>query len=708
MTHPHPDFPAEEARLGSTVQAMIRRIQILEDRERHGGADEHTSLVMADDAEERAAVLSPHVHSPYFGRMTVRIRGKERTLYIGKHAFGNPRYGVTSWRSDVGGLFYTDQLQWQAAGNTGTVLHKRQLDVQNKRLLDITDLYTGENKGEQAQQEGNAGGAGRRKVLLKRLSEHATAGMRDVVETLQPAQYDAMTADPARFQIVQGSAGAGKTTVGFHRLAWLCGPDRPEQVRARPEGILALMPNDILAAYASRVLPGLELQGVTVTTPEKWMLSFLGLEKMQVTDRTLTLLLADQNNERRASAWKKAKALGRASIYDLIREHVRQELWARLHKVAEPSFDVPGRGSTGPIPRADLWELIEHALSQPGATERFRASLEEAIRRRTNATDTDLKVLDKEIGKVVTTLFGRMLPVSETRRLLGSEALLERAKVAEPLRRILLSDPLAAIPLPKGSSVDVTELPAILALRCILHGLGERWDHILLDEAQDFQPLLYRLLAQATRPGQLTALGDLSQGLAGYKGPANWEEVQQALGRDSAPAALGSASVSFLPMTYRSTAPISEASARIAATYSKVIHSEHIGREGDPVQFLEGELGTVAGHVQALQDAGYQNIALVTRRTIDAQRLPDALAPFDLDVQPITEPQHRYKGGLVSIPVQYAKGLEFDGCVVMDADPQSYDPGTEYDSRLLYVAASRGLHHLAFYSGAGFHPLVQG
>ncbi|ADY27767.1 helicase-related protein (plasmid) [Deinococcus proteolyticus MRP] len=259
MTHPHPDFPAEEARLGSTIQAMIRRIRILEDRERHGGADEHTSLVMADDAEERAAVLSPHVHSPYFGRMTVRIRGKERTLYIGKHAFGNPKYGVTSWRSDVGGLFYTDQLQWQAAGNTGTVLHKRQLDVQNKRLLDITDLYTGENKGEQAQQEGSSEGAGRRKVLLKRLSEHATAGMRDVVETLQPAQYDAMTADPQRFQIVQGSAGAGKTTVGFHRLAWLCAPDRPESVRAAPDRILALMPNDILAAYASRVLPGLEL-----------------------------------------------------------------------------------------------------------------------------------------------------------------------------------------------------------------------------------------------------------------------------------------------------------------------------------------------------------------------------------------------------------------------------------------------------------------
>lgn len=698
MTHPHPDFPAEEARLGSTIQAMIRRIQILEDRERHGGADEHTSLVMADDAEERAAVLSPHVHSPYFGRMTVRIRGKERTLYIGKHAFGNPKYAVTSWRSDVGGLFYTDQLQWQAAGNTGTVLHKRQLDVQEKRLLDITDLYTGENNREQAQQEDSPEGDGRRKVLLKRLSQHATAGMRDVVETLQPAQYDAMTADPQRFQIVQGSAGAGKTTVGFHRLSWLCAPDRPENVRAAPDRILALMPNDILAAYASRVLPGLELQGVTVTTPEKWMLSFLGLEKMQVTDRTLTLLLADQNNERRASAWKRAKALGRASIYGLLHEHVRQEVWVRIQTLKrEPQFNLEHQSVT--LSKNDLWTLAEEALKQPGAVARFRERLDRDVMQRGSLLrDSDLEPLDKELAALTTTLFGRMLPVSETRRLLGSQALLTRAGADEKTATTLLSDPLSAIPLPKGSSVDVTELPAILALRCILHGLGEHWDHILLDEAQDFQPLLYRLLAQATRPGQLTALGDLSQGLAGYKGPANWEEVQQAL---------GSASVSFLPMTYRSTAPISEASARIAATYSKVIHSEHIGREGDPVQFLEGELEAVAGHVQSLQSAGYQNIALVTRRTIDAQRLPDLLAPFDLDVQPITEPQHRYKGGLVSIPVQYAKGLEFDGCVVMDADADHYDPGTEYDSRLLYVAASRGLHHLAFYSGAGFHPLTE-
>lgn len=694
----HSDFPQEEAHLSSTIQAMLRRINILEDRERHSGADEHTSLVMADDAKQRAAVLSPHVQSPYFGRMKVRIRGQDRTLYVGKHAFGDPRYGVISWHSDVGGLFYTDALEWKTAKNTGRITHKRQLTVQEKQLLDITDLYD----AEQAQEEGTEKGAtlsgGRRKVLLRRLSEHATSGMRDVVETLQPAQHQAMTADPSRFLIVQGSAGAGKTTVGFHRLSWLCAPDRPEAVRATPERLLALMPNEILAAYASRVLPSLELQDTAVTTPEQWMLSFLGIEKMQVTDRTLTLLLADGDNTRRAAAWKKAKALGKASLYDLIREHVRQELWSRLQG---QKWNIAVGDQTVELDQETVWSLVEHALQAPNARGRFGKALAETVLRLSGQGEAVLSLIQKDLGRITATLFGRLLPVSETRRFLGDDALLNRAGASEALRAILTSDPTSAIPKPKGASVDVTELPAILSLRCILDGLGEKWDHLLLDEAQDFQPLLYRLLAFATRPGQLSALGDLSQGLAGYKGPANWEEVQQALGRDSA-------DVHFLPMTYRSTAPISEASARIAATYSKVVHSQHVEREGDPVQYLTGGLETVAAHVQALQKAGYGNIALVTRRTIEAQHLPDLLGSFDLNVQPITEAQHRYKGGLVALPVQFAKGLEFDACVVMDASPTAYPAGTEYDTRLLYVAASRGLHHLAFQSEACFHPLVEG
>lgn len=56
----------------------------------------------------------------------------------------------------------------------------------------------------------------------------------------------------------------------------------------------------------------------------------------------------------------------------------------------------------------------------------------------------------------------------------------------------------------------------------------------------------------------------------------------------------------------------------------------------------------------------------------------------------------------------FGPGLGFGACVIMDASPESYPANTEYDTRLLHVAASGGLHHLAFWSEAGFHPLVEG
>ena len=60
----HPDQPAEQQHLDQTVHAMLRQIDIWETRERNVGADLETSLTLADDAEEHAAVLAPHVHSP--------------------------------------------------------------------------------------------------------------------------------------------------------------------------------------------------------------------------------------------------------------------------------------------------------------------------------------------------------------------------------------------------------------------------------------------------------------------------------------------------------------------------------------------------------------------------------------------------------------------------------------------------------------------
>ncbi len=710
----HPDFPAEEQHLTGTVQSMLRQIEFWEDRERNVGADLETSLTLADEAEEKAAMLAVHVHEPYFGSLKVRVGGREQTLYVGKHGHRDLTgpHSVVSWQSEVGSLFYSDLLGWQTPrGLTGTVRRRRQLDVHRKTLRGVRDLYDDEAGGDTGARE---------EVLLSRLSEAATAGMRDVVETLQPEQNEAMRAPAGTALLIQGAAGSGKTTIGFHRLAWLMHPERGEH-RASPEACLVLMPNQVLASYAARVLPGLDLQGVSVTTPEAWALSFLGLEKMEVTDRTLTLLLQDRDNERRRAAWRRAKALGTVQMLEVVRRHLALRLAANVARLEfQTTAEVRGEPRTVHLDAGQLQAMLDSVQRQApleGYRSAFRQTVQAEVLARLNpaseAEETRLgRTLGPEVGALTGKVFAGLLPVSEGKRLVTDETSLRAAAgdlLDERLIRVILSDPLTSVAKPRRSHADVTEIPLMLAVAALLDGLGRRvgrevlpYSHIVLDEAQDYPPVLYALLARAARPGHITALGDLNQGLHGYKGPARWSDVQSALGGEAR------SRLMTLSRTYRSTRQITRLSAQVAATYNRAAEVVGVDRDGAEVLRLTGGglAALTARAVKAMQAAGHANIAIVTRRVTEAEALVDQLRFEDVDAHPILNDQARYTGGVVILPVNLAKGLEFDGCVVAGADAEHYDPATEFEARLLYVSASRGLHMLALTAERDLHPLL--
>ncbi|WP_339095642.1 ATP-binding domain-containing protein [Deinococcus sp. VB142] len=707
----HPDFERESTHLGGTVQAMIRQIQAWEDRDRNAGADLETSVTMADTAEEHAAMLSVHVHQPYFGSLKVRVGGREQTLYIGKHAFRDVEgpHHVLSWDSEVGSLFYSDVLDWTPRrGGKGQIKRRRQLDVAKKKLLRITDLYDDEQGGDTG---------GREEVLLRRLKEQSTAGMRDVVETLQPEQNEAMRHPAGTPVIIQGAAGSGKTTIGFHRLAWMTSAERGVH-QARAEACMVLMPNRVLAVYASRILPELGIGGVSVTTPEAWATGLLGLEKLEITDRTLTLLLTDTDNARRALAWRRAKLLGDARMLDVVRTHLWNKFGAALRgQGLQETIEVRGRGAlTFTLQESDLAQMLHDVFAADpldGYRAGFRRLVEENALSRLRVPEEEEASVRRQLSKGLTTLLGRIFasttPVTETRRLLADEASLSASGLLTDKEiRLLLTDPLSGIPTPRRAHADVTELPIMLAMQAFTGGIGravgrtlEPFDHVVLDEAQDYSPLLYALLARAARPGHVTALGDLNQGMHGYKGPSSWAAVQEQL---------PGAQVLTLSRTYRSTRQITALGARIAETYNRAAQVQGVDRDGAEVQRYEGpdERALIAQAVKDAQAAGHTNIAIVTRRAADADRLSNELRDFDTDAQPITTQEHRFRGGLVILPVSLAKGLEFSAAIVTGANQTTYDESTEYERRLLYVAASRALHWLGLVSGGeALHPLVR-
>ena len=79
----------------------------------------------------------------------------------------------------------------------------------------------------------------------------------------------------------------------------------------------------------------------------------------------------------------------------------------------------------------------------------------------------------------------------------------------------------------KKNVVREEDLPALLYFHCLLNDISseQRFDHIVIDEAQDFSPFQVAVLDLFVRGHSFTILGDLSQGIHAYSGVHAWEEM---------------------------------------------------------------------------------------------------------------------------------------------------------------------------------------
>jgi DNA helicase IV len=100
-------------------------------------------------------------------------------------------------------------------------------------------------------------------ALLAAVTANRTGRMRDVVETIQAEQDEAVRAGLAGVLVVQGGPGTGKTAVALHRAAYLLYTHRE---RLAKRGVLIVGPNATFLQYISHVLPALGETGAVLCT----------------------------------------------------------------------------------------------------------------------------------------------------------------------------------------------------------------------------------------------------------------------------------------------------------------------------------------------------------------------------------------------------------------------------------------------------------
>ncbi|HVR01299.1 MAG TPA: DNA helicase UvrD, partial [Polyangia bacterium] len=319
-----PPIVTEEQQLLSVV---LRKLDGAAPRKSRAPVDDAGSLIELRDAlaeakpEDQGSILeqmhriealsrqrgkgdSPPVDrkSPYFGHLRLEESGKRRDVLIGARSYVEPGGGVqiVDWRNaPVSRLFYRYEegdLYEERLGDRlveGEVLARRTVAIVDSELRRVAspqgtfsrDFRTGAWRQVAAQQaklqiarDGSAatmlptrpspgkpsppavrGRLGLDDEGQRRPDRHLPA----IAALIDPRQFELITQPASGLIAVQGSAGSGKTTIGLHRIAYLAFAD-PR--RFRPERMLIIVYQRALAAYVSRVLPALDVEGVPVTT----------------------------------------------------------------------------------------------------------------------------------------------------------------------------------------------------------------------------------------------------------------------------------------------------------------------------------------------------------------------------------------------------------------------------------------------------------
>ncbi|HUU01047.1 MAG TPA: 3'-5' exonuclease [Myxococcota bacterium] len=229
------------------------------------------------------------------------------------------------------------------------------------------------------------------------------------------------------------------------------------------------------------------------------------------------------------------------------------------------------------------------------------------------------------------------------------------------------------------------------------------YDHLMVDEAQDFSPLELAVLMETVRGKSVTLAGDSAQKLTDNDF-SDWSEVLTAVGLDHR-------LVSPLKVSYRSTRPIMELANAVLGPLAPEEPSKTV-RDGEPVELLRfgGSgaaltfLGDALGDLQKREPKA--SVAILTCDQNQAQRAYRGLRRNDLsELSLVLDQRFSFGPGIEISDVAQTKGLEFDYVVLLGTDGVNY-PDTPQARHLLHVGMSRAIHQLWLVTWKRASPLL--
>lgn len=589
----------------------------------------------------------PYAESYYVGRVGISKDGSEPV--------------VIDWRAPIASVYYENNMGpcTYTVKKEGTckidLKRKRTYEIAEDRLIDFFDSDVVAND----------------ELLTRYLARNKSAVLGEIIATIQKEQNAVIRRSPKMNLIVQGVAGSGKTTVAMHRISYILYNYGEE---FRPEDFYIIGSNRILLNYITGVLPDLDVYGAAQMTMEELFVRLL----YEDWDPEVCHIRAVDRTDR--SVWIKGSyewfhdlemfctELERNTIP---RECVRMENGVPLMK----SSTIRNCMENNPlVSMQGKINMLNHML---------RARLENEVTGKSVTYPPDVK---KELFRKYRRHFGKDV---------------WKGSIFEVYQNFLRSQK------EKGKTVPFTEnsfdLYDLAALAYIYKRIKEidgvrEASHVIIDEAQDFGMMAYGALAYCLRGCTYTIMGDVSQNIHYGYGLNDWEDLKGLMLRGT------TNGFAVLRKSYRNTVEISNFATDILRHGSFPVYPvDPIERHGSGVSIREctdreALLPATVDTIRKWMKNGRETIAVICRDEAEASDVSRELGR-ELPLADSNPETAEFTEGIMVLPVEYTKGLEFDAVILYDPT-ETACPSEDRYVKLLYVAATRALHELSvIYTG---------
>ena len=477
-------------------------------------------------------------------------------------------------------------------------------------------------------------------MLLQSLASSRTDKMKAITATIQKEQNAVIRCADVPVLLVNGIAGSGKTSVLLQRIAYLFYRQREN---LRPDQVYLLTINPVFRQYIDQVLPDLgEENPRTITwrdfvhianAPDKGPYEPAKEADLVKIERALKSLCLEEEDFRPVMQ-KGRCVLSRREIRRASEGLAGIETGVRFMNILADRLAEIARVKIQRMERDDKENDDAEMTDEPGVREQNRIKNQYG-----GAFSAISHFAFLDIERIGCRILGR-------KKLTSAEW---------------------------------------IWLKMLLTGMGDKnVKYVMIDEVQDYTAAQLMVLRRYFGNAKFMMLGDEFQAIR--QGTASFDKIRELFGE-----------VAEFPLltSYRSSPEITEIFTRLLPR-EKRIRTASVQRPGTaPVKMACASRDEYVMRLRSLisaaeQEKGLTAVICGNRRSLE--RIEELLGE---DAPPvIRRNQALPSGGVFLITPELVKGLEFDGVILPDADPQMYPEDTLSRHRL-YTAVSRAIRRLS-------------